>query len=121
VGARQDGVVIEDDFEAEFRFDRRSLSAIAGLDPDRVTFSAQSGWCASAPVLLTEPYQFLGVLADQPVIPLTAVVLVLAHRLCSGSVPISNSRAASPPLRPSEDRYCGSFHSPLRRGFHRFR
>jgi hypothetical protein len=34
---RQGGLVMEDDFAAEFRSDRRPLSAIAGLDPDRVT------------------------------------------------------------------------------------
>ena len=32
---------MEDDFDAGFRYDRRPLGVIAGLDPDRVTFSAQ--------------------------------------------------------------------------------
>jgi hypothetical protein len=44
--------------------------------------------------VLAEAFQFLGFLADQPVIPLTAVVLVLRTDLRSGSVQISNCRAA---------------------------
>jgi hypothetical protein len=71
-------------------------------------------------VPLAKRFQFLGVLADQPVIPLTAVILVLAYDLRSGSVPISDSRAASAIVRPFEDRYRGSFHSSLPGGFHRF-
>jgi GntR family transcriptional regulator/MocR family aminotransferase len=35
---RHGGLVIEDDYDAEFRYDRRPLSAIAGLDPDRVAY-----------------------------------------------------------------------------------
>lgn len=31
-----DGVVIEDDYDAEFRYDRRPVPALQGLDPDRV-------------------------------------------------------------------------------------
>jgi len=35
---RHDGLVIEDDYDAEFRYDRRPLSALAGLDPERVAY-----------------------------------------------------------------------------------
>ncbi len=35
---RHDGHVVEDDYDAEFRYDRRPLGAVAGLDPDRVTY-----------------------------------------------------------------------------------
>ncbi|WP_369370005.1 PLP-dependent aminotransferase family protein [Promicromonospora sp. Populi] len=31
-----DGLVIEDDYDAEFRYDRRPVPALQGLDPDRV-------------------------------------------------------------------------------------
>ncbi|GAA1730145.1 PLP-dependent aminotransferase family protein [Isoptericola hypogeus] len=35
--ARQvDGLVVEDDYDAEFRYDRRPVSALQGLDPERV-------------------------------------------------------------------------------------
>jgi hypothetical protein len=80
------------DFDAEFRYDRRPLSAIAGLDPGRITFSALVRLGAlQLGVLLRESFQFLGVVADQLVMPLAAVFLVSAHRLRNGSVPISNS------------------------------
>ncbi|WP_435737077.1 PLP-dependent aminotransferase family protein [Cellulosimicrobium sp. PMB13] len=31
-----DGLVVEDDYDAEFRYDRRPVAALQGLDPDRV-------------------------------------------------------------------------------------
>ncbi|HET6705703.1 PLP-dependent aminotransferase family protein [Amycolatopsis sp.] len=33
---RRDGVVIEDDYDAEFRYDRDPVGSLQGLDPDRV-------------------------------------------------------------------------------------
>jgi GntR family transcriptional regulator/MocR family aminotransferase len=36
--ADNDAVVIEDDYDAEFRYDRRPIGALAGLDPDRVIY-----------------------------------------------------------------------------------
>jgi GntR family transcriptional regulator / MocR family aminotransferase len=36
--AQHDGLVIEDDYDAEFRYDHRPFSALAGLDPDRVVY-----------------------------------------------------------------------------------
>jgi GntR family transcriptional regulator/MocR family aminotransferase len=35
---RHDGHVVEDDYDAEFRYDRRPLGAVAGLDSDRVSY-----------------------------------------------------------------------------------
>lgn len=32
------GVVLEDDYDGEFRYDRRPVGAVQGLDPDRVIF-----------------------------------------------------------------------------------
>jgi len=32
------GVVVEDDYDGEFRYDRRPLGAVQGLDPDRVAY-----------------------------------------------------------------------------------
>jgi GntR family transcriptional regulator/MocR family aminotransferase len=34
--ARHDGLVIEDDYDAEFRYDRTPVGAVQGLNPDRV-------------------------------------------------------------------------------------
>jgi GntR family transcriptional regulator/MocR family aminotransferase len=58
----QDVVVIEDDYDAEFRYDRTPIGALQGLDPDRVvhiggvskTFSPalRLGWVALPPGLL---------------------------------------------------------------------
>jgi len=35
---RHGGLVIEDDYDAEFRYDRRPVRALQGLDPDRVAY-----------------------------------------------------------------------------------
>ncbi len=40
--ARRDGYVIEDDYDAEFRFDRQPVGAIQGLDPDRVIYAGSA-------------------------------------------------------------------------------
>src|SRR5262249_55532846 len=36
---RQDAVVIEDDYDGEFRYDRRPIGALQGLDPNRVVYA----------------------------------------------------------------------------------
>jgi GntR family transcriptional regulator/MocR family aminotransferase len=33
---RTDGLIVEDDYDAEFRYDRAAIAAIQGLDPERV-------------------------------------------------------------------------------------
>jgi GntR family transcriptional regulator/MocR family aminotransferase len=33
---RHDGLIVEDDYDAEFRYDRAAIGAVQGLDPDRV-------------------------------------------------------------------------------------
>ena len=40
---RNDGLVIEDDYDAEFRYDRAPIGALQGLAPDRVAYAG----CAS--------------------------------------------------------------------------
>ena len=40
---RRDAVVVEDDYDAEFRYDRTPVAALQGLDPDRVVYAG----CAS--------------------------------------------------------------------------
>jgi len=40
--AKRDGFVVEDDYDAEFRFDRQPVGAIQGLDPDRVIYAGSA-------------------------------------------------------------------------------
>jgi GntR family transcriptional regulator/MocR family aminotransferase len=59
--ADNDAVVIEDDYDAEFRYDRRPIGALAGLDPDRVIYlgsvsktlapALRLGWLVAPPAL----------------------------------------------------------------------
>jgi GntR family transcriptional regulator/MocR family aminotransferase len=66
--ARTDALVIEDDYDAEYRYDRQPVGALQGLAPDRVAYVGSAsktlaptlrlGWLV-APARLVEP------LADQ--------------------------------------------------------
>jgi GntR family transcriptional regulator/MocR family aminotransferase len=57
----RDGVIIEDDFDAEFRFDRRPIGSVARLAPDHVVHlgtlsktmapAMRLGWIAAPPAL----------------------------------------------------------------------
>ena len=54
-------ILIEDDYDAEFRYDRRPVGALAGLDPDRVVYlgsvsktlapALRLGWLVAPPPL----------------------------------------------------------------------
>jgi GntR family transcriptional regulator / MocR family aminotransferase len=63
---RHDGVIIEDDYDAEFRYDRDPVGSIQGLDPDRV-ISLGTVSKSLAPALrlgwLVAPDRLLGALA----------------------------------------------------------
>jgi GntR family transcriptional regulator / MocR family aminotransferase len=60
--AREGGLVIEDDYDAEFRYDRAPLGALQGLAPDRVVYMGtvsktlapgmRLGWLVLPPTLL---------------------------------------------------------------------
>src|SRR3954454_16274859 len=60
--ARRNAMIIEDDYDAEFRFDRQPIGAIQGLDPDRVVYAGSAskvlapglrlGWLAVPPNLV---------------------------------------------------------------------
>jgi GntR family transcriptional regulator/MocR family aminotransferase len=39
---RRDGLIIEDDYDAEFRYDREPIGAIQGLAPDRVVYAGSA-------------------------------------------------------------------------------
>ena len=55
----RDALVIEDDYDAEYRFDREPVGALQGLDPDRVLFCGSTsktlapalrlGWAVAPP------------------------------------------------------------------------
>ena len=55
--ARADNLIIEDDYDAEYRYDRAPVGALQGVAPDRVVYrrldqqdpgagpAARAGWC----------------------------------------------------------------------------
>ncbi len=59
---RWDGLIVEDDYDAEFRYDRAAIGAVQGLDPDRVVHigtasktlapALRLGWMSLPPDLL---------------------------------------------------------------------
>jgi GntR family transcriptional regulator/MocR family aminotransferase len=60
---RRDAVVLEDDYDAEYRYDRAAVGALQGLDPDRVVYAGSAskslapalrlGWLVVPPWLVT--------------------------------------------------------------------
>ena len=60
--ASVDGLIIEDDFDGELRYDRRPLRALQALDPGRIAYCGTAsksvvpglrlGWCVLPPVLV---------------------------------------------------------------------
>ncbi|MFD8986117.1 PLP-dependent aminotransferase family protein [Streptomyces sp. NPDC059564] len=58
------GVILEDDYDGEFRYDRQSVGALQGLDPDRVVYfgtaskslapGLRMGWMVVPPDLMEE-------------------------------------------------------------------
>jgi GntR family transcriptional regulator/MocR family aminotransferase len=90
--ARQAGaLVVEDDYDGEFRYDRQPVGALQGLDPDRVVYAGTTsktlapgvrlGWLVLPPWLL-EPVTEAKRLADRHTAALDQ--LVLAELLVSG-------------------------------------
>jgi GntR family transcriptional regulator/MocR family aminotransferase len=69
-----DAVAIEDDYDAEYRYDRAAVGALQGLDPDRIVYAGsvskilapalRLGWLALPPSLL-EPVSNGKLLADR--------------------------------------------------------
>jgi GntR family transcriptional regulator/MocR family aminotransferase len=61
---RTDGLVLEDDYDGEFRYDRQPVGALQGLDPDRVVYLGTAskslapglrlGWMVLPPSLVEE-------------------------------------------------------------------
>ena len=59
---RRDAIAIEDDYDAEYRYDRAAVGALQGLDPDRVVYAGSTsktlapalriGWLVVPPALL---------------------------------------------------------------------
>jgi GntR family transcriptional regulator/MocR family aminotransferase len=71
---RTGALVLEDDYDAEFRYDRAPVGAIQGLDPDRVIYAGTAsktlapgfrlGWVI-LPAELVEPFAEAKLLADR--------------------------------------------------------
>ena len=69
-----DTVAIEDDYDAEYRYDRAAVGALQGLDPDRIVYAGTAsktlapalrlGWLVMPPRLL-EPVRLEKALADR--------------------------------------------------------
>jgi len=83
-----DGLVVEDDYDAEFRYDRRAVAALQGLDPDRVALLGSLSKTVS-PALglgwLVAPAAWLDRLAPVASAPSTVDQLALARLLASGA------------------------------------
>jgi GntR family transcriptional regulator / MocR family aminotransferase len=39
----RDAIAIEDDYDAEYRYDRAAVGALQGLDPDQVVYAGSAG------------------------------------------------------------------------------
>jgi GntR family transcriptional regulator/MocR family aminotransferase len=71
---RTGALVLEDDYDAEYRYDRAPVGAMQGLDPDRVAYAGTAsktlapgfrlGWIILPP-LLVEPFAEAKLLADR--------------------------------------------------------
>jgi GntR family transcriptional regulator / MocR family aminotransferase len=71
---RTGAIVLEDDYDAEYRYDRAPVGAIQGLDPDRVVYAGTAsktlapgfrlGWVVLPPDLV-EPFAEAKLLADR--------------------------------------------------------
>jgi GntR family transcriptional regulator/MocR family aminotransferase len=71
---RTGALVVEDDYDAEYRYDRAPIGAIQGLDPDRVAYAGTAsktlapgfrlGWIVLPPRLV-EPFAEAKLLADR--------------------------------------------------------
>ena len=90
--ARVDGIVVEDDYDGELRYDRRPLPAVQALDPNRVVYAGTASkslapglrlaWCVVPPDLVGPTVTAMVSLGGQPV----SIVeqLALADLLRSG-------------------------------------
>ena len=69
-----DGIAIEDDYDAEYRYDRAAVGALQGLDPDRIVYAGTAsktlapalrmGWLV-VPAAMLEPVSREKLLADR--------------------------------------------------------
>ncbi|WP_214412182.1 MocR-like pyridoxine biosynthesis transcription factor PdxR [Sphaerisporangium fuscum] len=89
--ARRTGaVVVEDDYDAEFRYDVAPLAALYGLDPERVVLlgtlskslapDVGIGWLVAPPALLARVARTRELLADRTSGPVQQAVSVLLER-----------------------------------------
>jgi GntR family transcriptional regulator/MocR family aminotransferase len=90
---RNEAVVIEDDYDGEFRYDRQPIGALQGLDPDRVVYVGTTsktiapgiriGWLVLPPALV-EPVVETN--RNGGAMPASLQQLALAHLLTTGQL-----------------------------------
>jgi GntR family transcriptional regulator/MocR family aminotransferase len=91
--ARHDALVIEDDYDGEFRYDRQPIGALQALDPDRTIYAGTAsktlapalriGWLALPPGLTARLAGLDAVLAQDCPVPVTDQ-LALAELIDNG-------------------------------------
>ncbi|WP_341995833.1 PLP-dependent aminotransferase family protein [Microbacterium sp. LWH7-1.2] len=85
-----DGVVIEDDYDAEFRYDRRPIGALQAMAPDRVVLAGSLSKTATPALsigwLVLPPWLREGVRAAGGAAPSTLDQLALSRFLTSGGL-----------------------------------
>ncbi len=106
---RVDGLILEDDYDAEFRYDRRPVGTIQGTDPSRVALLGSLsktlspalgiGWAATPPAW-TGPFRAT---AGPPAAPSTLDQLTFAEFLQAGAYD-RHLRAARKRYRQRRDR-----------------
>ena len=86
----RDGVVVEDDYDAEFRYDRRPIGALQAMAPDRVVLAGSLSKTATPALgvgwLVLPPWLRDAVRDAGSAAPSTLDQLALAHFLISGGL-----------------------------------
>jgi GntR family transcriptional regulator/MocR family aminotransferase len=102
---KHDGVVIEDDYDGELRYDRTPVGALQGLDPERVVFTGTVSKCLAP-----------GVRLGWMVVPASLVDAIVRQRRTEGALVAATDQIAFARLLGS-----GGFERHIRRMRTRYR
>lgn len=90
---RRDGLVVEDDYDAEYRYDREPVAALQGMDPDHVAFCATTSKTLAPAMRLAWavlPERYVGDVTSQYVVtwasPSSIQQVAMATFLASGEL-----------------------------------
>ena len=109
---RTGALILEDDYDAEYRYDRSPVGAIHGLDPNRVAYAGTAsktrapalrlGWLV-LPRELVQPTANAKLLADRgsPALDQFAFADSLSRRASSTVMCDACARSSAPPRRPA--------------------